>query len=295
MLEKQNSEENIELLRAMRYCYNKSKIFYAVRISISILIPILSISIYLFNRGSTGTSNTGVWFSVIGSIWLLIAYQIEKLEGGYIEKGAKIQEKFDINLFNIRWNNVLVGNQISPEDIRDFSSKFKGDEEKLKNWYGGLSSKHFYVNVILAQRSNLMWAISLKRNFSILLFTVSVLYLFLTIAFGFFVNMSMQEYIIKILLPSMSILIYGFKTSDELKKQSNKLEALGNSIISKFDTGNLSEINASACREYQDAIFVYNRIRSILIPEWLYWLRQQKDDEKMIQINIRLTKKSNLF
>ncbi|WP_227541166.1 S-4TM family putative pore-forming effector, partial [Klebsiella pneumoniae] len=66
----------------------------------------------------------------------------------------------------------------------------------------------------------------------------------LTIAFGFFVNMSMQEYIIKILLPSMSILIYGFKTSDELKKQSNKLEALGNSIINKFDTGNLSEINA---------------------------------------------------
>ncbi|WP_272874345.1 hypothetical protein [Bacillus arachidis] len=32
----------------MRYCYNKSKIFYAVRICISILIPILSISIYLF-------------------------------------------------------------------------------------------------------------------------------------------------------------------------------------------------------------------------------------------------------
>lgn len=69
-------------------------------------------------------------------MWLLIAYQIEKLESGYIEKGAKIQEKFDINLFNIRWNNVLVGNQISPEDIRDFSSEFKGDEEKLKNWYG---------------------------------------------------------------------------------------------------------------------------------------------------------------
>ncbi|MDF9576153.1 S-4TM family putative pore-forming effector, partial [Bacillus cereus] len=50
-----------------------------------------------------------------------------------------------------------------------------------------------------------------------------------------------------------------------------------------------------ACREYQDAIFIYNRIRSILIPEWLYWLRQPKDDEKMIQINKRLTERSNLL
>jgi len=100
--------------------------------------------------------------------------------------------------------------------------------------------------------------------------------------------MTLKEYILKVFLPSTTILIYGIKTSRQLSKQVDKNESLGNS---KFDNMSLSAINTNTCRKYQDAIFVYNRKNSILTPDWLYWLRRKKDDEKMIEVNQMLSRK----
>ncbi|WP_100489239.1 S-4TM family putative pore-forming effector [Sporolactobacillus pectinivorans] len=297
MFENQNSEGNIELLKAMRYCYNKAKMFSTARLSVSVIIPIMSIACYLVYQSSKFIylSNSGLWFSAVGSIWVLLAYGLDVYEKKYILKGTKIQEMFDISLFKLQWNKVLAGSQIPPEEIKEYSSSFKGNSNKLKDWYGGVSSNHFYANVLLAQRSNLMWAISLKRNFSKLVYAASIIYLICSVLLGIFTQMILQDYILKVLLPSISVLLYGFKTTNELNDQCKKIDTLGAGIIELFYDNKLDLINKHTCRKYQDAIFIFNRLQAILIPDWLYWLRQKKDDEKMIRVNQDLSIKSNLF
>ncbi|RPF54428.1 S-4TM family putative pore-forming effector [Aquisalibacillus elongatus] len=294
MLDRQNEEKNILLLKAMRHTYNRAKKVYGIRMTIGVFIPISSIIFSLLNQyGITGDFSS--LFSILGLVWLPVFYFLNQLENNEIGNGAKIQEEFDTNVFSLPWNKALVRTRISPEDIQEKAIFYKGNISTLRDWYVGLDSKHYLVNVLLAQRSNLMWAVSLKKRFSKLILIVSILYLIITVAYACFIDMSMQSYLMIIFLPSISVLLYGVSTWWELRKQSNIICELGEDIridCEKF-VSNEIDLDITYCRQYQDAIYVYNRTNSVLIPEWLYWMRRKKDDEKMLEVNRRLSKESN--
>ncbi|MBK0075572.1 S-4TM family putative pore-forming effector [Bacillus sp. S56] len=295
MLKRQNEEGNILLLKAMRQTYNQAKKYYGVRMIIGIFIPIVSIIFSLLNQYGVIEDFSSL-FSVLSLIWLLIFYYLQQMEINYIEKGAKIQEEFDTNVFNLSWNKALVGSRISPEDILESVKGYKEDESSLFNWYGGMNSNHYLINVLLAQRSNLMWAVSLKENFSNFILVVSMLYLIGTMVLACIINMSLQSYLLVFLLPSFSVLMYTISTWWELSKQSKKIYELGEEIridCKKFSANEI-KMDINLCRQYQDAIYIYNRSSAALIPNKLYWMRREKDDEKMLEVNRRLSDESNL-
>ncbi|WP_010676345.1 S-4TM family putative pore-forming effector [Bacillus timonensis] len=294
MLERQNMDKNILLLKSMRHIYNVAKKYYAARMVVAILLPIASIVFTLFNRYGITTDLSSI-FSVLGFIWLPIFYYLQQKELNYIEKGAKIQEEFDTNVFNLPWNKALVGNRVTPEEIQEAANNFHEDETYLYNWYGGLKSKHYFINILLSQRSNLMWAVSLKQNFSYFILIVSLIYLVLTVFFASMLDMPLQIYLLVFLFPSTSILLYAVSTWWELTKQSMKIRELGEEVrvdCEKFALGERN-IDMYLCRQYQDAVFVYNRKNAVLIPNKLYWMRRKKDDKKMIEVNQKLSEESN--
>jgi hypothetical protein len=292
ILERQNSSENIQLLKAMRHNYDIAKLLFSIRIFVSISLPILSIIFTSLYKYKMIDFNLESYFTVIGSIWLGIYYGLKKMEDSRIETGAKIQEQFDTNVFNIDWNGVLVGQKVSPEDIQISSGKFKGDVSKLKDWYTGLTANNHFVNVLLAQRSNLMWARSLKRNYSILITSLAAIYVVGTLFIGSAIDTSLQDYMLIIFIPSLSILIYIAETNDKLGSQVKLNTDLGEEIRSNIEQNQIS-IDKFLCRQYQDTIYINNRIGAVLIPEFLYWLRREKDDAQMLEINQRLSDLAN--
>ncbi|RFA32464.1 hypothetical protein CAI16_18020 [Virgibacillus dokdonensis] len=294
MLKRQNNEENILLLKAMRHTYKQAKKFYGIRMTIGVCIPVVSIIFSVLNQyGRIGDFSS--LFSILGLVWLPIFYFLQQVENNHIGNGAKIQEEFDTNVFSLPWNKALAGTKISPEDVQGAANCFKGNESTLCNWYGGMSSRHYLINVLLAQRSNLMWAVSLKKNFSNFILVIAIVYLTVTVSLACMIDMSLKSYLSVIFLPSISVLLYAVSTWWDLRKQSEKICELGEEIrtdCEKFASCQI-DIDITYCRQYQDAIFIYNRANAVLIPEWLYWLRRDRDDEKMLEVNKMLSDKIN--
>lgn len=106
------------LLAAMRILYGRAKTLRSFRVFITVLLPIVSvISLKYF-------PNFEEELAFIAGVWLVLnrIFFIE-IEKSMVKDAAKIQEKFDLDLFRISWNNLLVGEKIPIERIMRLNEK----------------------------------------------------------------------------------------------------------------------------------------------------------------------------
>lgn len=118
---KQNKPESIRLLAAMRHLYGISKHIRLIRIVITIIFPIISVICANYFASAIPT------IAILSAIWLILNRTwILELEKNIVRKAAKIQEEFDVALFQINWNDILVGEKVDPEYKIELNQKFKG-------------------------------------------------------------------------------------------------------------------------------------------------------------------------
>jgi len=272
----QNLDHNIDLLIAQRYYYSQAKKFRNFRITISIAFALISPFIIFYISD---------WVTIIGSIggaWALIGYLFKKLlENSNIEKAAKIQEEFDTSLFKINWNKLMVGEKISHEDIGYAKRKFKGDIEKLKNWYSDVLEFPYPIDVLLCQRSNLVWDWRLKRKYSIAIFIIALLYFIITIILSSILDLKVSEYILGLFLPALSGYFIAidegidhFKASRKRKNLENKLNDLSEVALSDSNSLNLDDL-----RQIQDCIFEFRK--GPMVADFFYWLFRDDFENNM--------------
>ncbi len=177
----QELPESITLLAAMRYMYSQAKFIRLSRLSITLLFPIISIvSIKFF-------PSMELILSFCSSVWLVLNQIIfQKAEKMRTEYAAKIQEVLDVNLFQISWNEVLIGDKPYTEDVLMLSQKFKGNKDGLKGWYQGLKAPNHFSNVLLAQRTNIIWDKNLRKFYSKLLMFEFIFYVLVLFICAFF-------------------------------------------------------------------------------------------------------------
>lgn len=273
----QNLDHNIDLLAAQRFYYSQTKKFRNFRIIISIVFALIA-PLIIFHKPGWATI-----IGSIGSIWVLVAYLLKKLlESFNIEKAIKIQEEFDTSLFKMRWNGVLVGEKVSYEDIDYAKRKFKGDREKLKNWYSDISGFPYPVDVLLCQRSNLVWDWRLKRKYAIVISAITLMYFIITIILSSNLGLKISEYIFGLFLPALSGYFIAidesldhFKASSKRKDLEGKINNL--SSVALIDNGNL---NIDDLRQIQDCIFEFRKGPSV--ADFFYWLFRDSFESSMV-------------
>ncbi|MFL2096293.1 S-4TM family putative pore-forming effector [Marinilactibacillus psychrotolerans] len=282
---KQNLPESIELLAAMRQVYNQAKVIRRIRLTITILFPILSVL-------STQFFSNEVFFIFFSSIWLILNQTIvQKYEKNQIEHAAKIQESLDVNLFNVEWNEILIGDRPSHEDVLTLSKKFKGDKEKLKDWYQGLESKNHFENVLLAQRTNIVWDKKLRKFYSGLLIFGLIFFLIIILSISFFVDFSFRVFTISLLVPSLPLLLHLFQVATAHKQRYESLARIESKItkeeIEKVSNPMESTI-AKNCRQYQDYIY-QKRCDINIIPNSVYWIKRNAYDRVAQSVNKKIS------
>ena len=125
---KQNSPENIKLLAAQRCLYQQAKTLQCWRTIGTVGLAAIAPFVMLVFPQSK------MVMGMVGGLWLLVSKLIfEDIEAGKIKTAAKIQEQFDINLFDLPWNSAISGNKVEPEIINSLARTFKGDKTKLEN------------------------------------------------------------------------------------------------------------------------------------------------------------------
>lgn len=261
--ERQNTPENIICLRGQRQAYKQAKNFYMFRMFLSIAWPITAVILYFIFENEF--SNDVI---VVGSLILIVTFIIEYYEKAYSKMGANIQETFDTNVFNLKWNPHLVGEKISKEDIVLLAEKEKTEESKLKDWYTGIDTENEAEYTLKAQRMNTAWSIKQKEKFSVfLLFSGSLIFISL-VTIGCYHGFKLYDFLIMLFFPTISLFVYLFKGWFDFLHQVNELKRITSSIDALLN--NQAKVTKQELRSIQDSIYIHGRVPNNIIPDVLY-------------------------
>jgi hypothetical protein len=275
----QNMDDMLKCLAAQRYLYSSAKKIFSWQLIFSTIGIIILTLINYYKNISWIIASCGFLITIIDVIWLSPSIKKRK------EKAAKIQELFDITVLNIKWNDILVGEKPTDEEIYRYSEKYKRkykDFSSLKNWY---SPKIANINSdaakIICQRSNSTYDYTVRKSFSNFILIILVITLLIVIFFGLIEGLTFRKFFI--ILSSISpaiFLLYKTISENNLAKRDldelrSKIESLWNELLSNKKI----DIDFKA-REIQDKIFL-NRKSSPLIFDWFYNLKRNQLESEM--------------
>lgn len=283
---KQDEPESTRLLAAMRYLYWISKQIRLIRVGLTILFPVISVICANYFSVAIPT------IAVLSAVWLILNRTwVQEVEKSIVQNAAKIQEEFDVALFQINWNDTLVGQKLDPEYKMRLNRKFKGDRDKLKEWYQGLKATSHFSNVLLAQRTNIVWDMNLRKFYGNFLIVIFSLCLLLFIFIGFYLDLSFQSLILSLFIPSLPLLLHLVETAIAHKKRSYSLGAVSTKITNEISNSTSDNLNIR-CRQFQDCIYL-KRCDINTVPEKIYWLKRITYDKLSKEVNEEYSNSEN--
>jgi hypothetical protein len=275
----QDKPENLKLMAAQRVAYQRAKGSFARQVIFTVAFAVLFNFVRLIPKDRIEVFLPYiVLFSVTVSLVDVLYFlgHISRLR----TSGAKIQEEFDTNVYEMSWNKVNSGSKADRTFINEQFKRYKPNPESpIENWYdidlNGLVKERA---VLLCQETNLWYDATLRAKFMrhvkyVLagLITASVLMGMLSgLTLGLFIL-----YLVAPLLPAIVLTIKIYKEnekaislSDELRKEVLALKQLP------------ADPTKEQLRQIQDKIFC-NRKDGPLIPEQFYRKQRQELEEGM--------------
>lgn len=271
--QRQNEPKFIEYLKAQRVAYSQCKtyqLFDLISILMAIVLPIIGMY----------KSDIVNYLGAFGVLWTIIYLVTENYRKKKTEQGAKIQEQFDTELFEIPWNEILCKGKVNTDTCIDLAKEYDGND--LSNWYSLEvdSSLPKSIAVILCQRINFSWELKLRKRYVIFLIILLVAYYGIFI--GFFVAKNIGFYNILLLIaPSLSFLIYGVQNSLSLKnhiKSKNETLSQIDGILNNYSE-NREMPTDSTLRQIQDIIYTERTVPE-KVPDWFYKLSKAKNENR---------------
>ena len=269
----QNEGKFIEYLKAQRVAYSQCKVYQLFDV-ISILLAIVLPMIGILNKDIVN------YLGAFGVLWTIIYLVSENYRKKKTEQGAKIQEQFDTELFDISWNNILCKNKVNSDTQIDLAKDYEGND--LSNWYSLEvdSSLPKSIAIILCQRINFSWELKLRKRYVTFLIVLLASYYGLFTAFFIFKNIGFYDMLL-LVAPSLSFLIYGVQNSLSLKNHINsKNETIGqiDQILDKYSVGGETP-NENILRQIQDIIYSERTVPE-KIPDWFYKLSKSSNEDR---------------
>lgn len=271
--QRQNETKFIEYLKAQRIAYSQCKkyqVFDVVSVLIAIILPVL------------GMLNNDIvnYLGAFGVLWTIIYLVTENYRKKKTEQGAKIQEQFDTELFEIPWNFILCKNKVNSDIQIDLAKKYDGND--LLNWYSLEvdSSLPKPIAVILCQRINFSWELKQRKRYVAFLLILIVSYYGIFIAFFISKNIGFYD-ILLLVSPSISFLIYGVQNSlslkNQIKSKSETLEQI-DQILDRYSR-NKEIPDEIVLRQIQDIIYTERTVPE-KIPDWFYKLSKSTNEDR---------------
>jgi hypothetical protein len=279
IVDKENRQENLDLLLAMRRLYSSAKNYFTWRTSIATSLAFL---------GPILASQGDVYAAYIGlfALLYLLADRLylqpkeEKKQG----LAARTQELFDTKVLDLPWNSTVAGNKPAAESISDALRGHKREEyDSLSNWYSAdVSSVEIGFGRILCQRSNLAWDSSLRKRYVAVLALALVFLVGVFVAIAYYFDFTFSQVVGGIIFPCLPLLdLLITQIRGHLKAASNTetLVKEVDGVIEEICAGQtVPHINRS--RTFQNEIFNHRKCCP-LVFDWLYWLLRTRQEQNM--------------
>jgi hypothetical protein len=278
----------MELIRADTYYYIRAKRVHFLRVVGTLVFALLA-PVLVFWEPAWGD---GV--AAIAGAWVLLGRTLLSwLEDRFVLRAVTIQEQFDVELFDLEWNESLAGPKAAPEDISSAAMKVHKDKQasKLRDWYANDDQAPWPLNVLLCQRSSAVWGRRGHIQYAFVILGLGVAWLIAGLVMATVAHITVGGYLIKVFLPSQPAFLDTLDLFRGHLSQSQAKEALELKTTELWTrgVGDLDSVTAQDCREVQDQSYQLRR-RGIQIPQLIYKLRRKQDEKAMRAAVSRLIK-----
>jgi hypothetical protein len=222
----QNKDRQLQRLAAQRKLYSTAKRIFGWQLFLSGLLTVIFAFFVVFDPSLKVLAvSWGILITLIDIFWLT------PWQNRLKDSAARIQELFDCDVLELSWNDLKAGKRPDPELIKEQSEEYAKKPLKnapLENWYDHpeIDDLPIYVGRIACQRTNCWWDAKQRRSYAtyvILIVTLIFIIVFgLSTKYGF----SMENFILKVLVPLSPVLLLGIRQYREQTDSANRLDKL---------------------------------------------------------------------
>ena len=269
----QNGDKNIARLAAQRKLYNDIEVLDKINLCFSVIIPLGFAAMQEITRWN--------WAEVVSacvSIAMLVLSLIISSQGKAKKTlAASIQQEFDIDVFQMPWDNKLFGKRKNlNSEIAKHSKRILNDDRKknkLYNWYR-TEVDTFPLNkaILICQKENFSWDAGLRKRYRIVALVFVSGIIIVSVGICLLKGDSVQNLLLRfvIILPALRWFVNVISgLNDDLKR----MESLENALYSTEDKQMID------LQFIQKEIFE-NRKSAIKIPNWFYNFFRDNDEDR---------------
>lgn len=143
---------------------------------------------------------------------------------------ARIQEAFDCDVLELKWNDLKAGKHPDPELVKTQSTKYEKCAHKmptLENWYSPrVDDLPLHIGRIVCQRANCWWDSTQRRHYAAWL--IGIVALVFVIVCGLALNggASVEALLLKGVLPLAPALLIALRQFSEQREAADRLDRL---------------------------------------------------------------------
>jgi hypothetical protein len=252
--ERQNSEYALRLNKASRVINQTAVRIEAVRGALSLLLVVVAIVFAALGR-------TEPALAVAGFVWALVStVVIVPWSKQVSSEAAAVQEHFDTYVFALPWNSARV-TKLEPERITALADRFTDDEADVRDWYPDTAQAARPFDVLLCQRANLMWDISLRELWTRVTHAALAIWIVTGLVIGVAGGLTVWTILLRWYVPSSAAILLAFEIIRAQRQTANERKVLLATVKAELDrrdnvpsAAQLADIEQKS-REIQDGIF----------------------------------------
>lgn len=192
---RQNKNNSIAMLAAQRQLYRDAKWFDTLSVALSVWVP-FALAVVLLIVPENSVWQYASYLTSMGS--MLFSFIVDKWIDEKKKLAAFIQQKFDVYVYSMPWNDRIFGqNRNVNHEIVAYSEKILGkqeDKDALYNWYPpAIDNKDWLEGILLCQRENYWWDVGLRKRFKIISIIMIVVLTIAVFMMGLFKNESVAQ------------------------------------------------------------------------------------------------------
>jgi len=272
----QNAEKQIQRLAAQRQLYATAKCVFGWQVALGGPVAIAgAVVVLLCPEFKVYVASWGVFLALCDLFWLT-PWQ-KSLRGS----AARIQEAFDCDVLQLKWNDLKAGMPPDPELVKAQSTKYErwaSTMPPLKNWYSPCVDKlPIHIGRIVCQRTNCWWDSTQRRHYASWLIGIVALIFVIVCGIALSGGASIEALLLKGVLPLAPALLLALRQFTEQRDAADRLDKLKDHCLTLWKaalSGKSKSALTNMSRNLQDEIlenrrkappvldFIFKRLRN---------------------------------
>ncbi|GGO69624.1 S-4TM family putative pore-forming effector [Nonomuraea cavernae] len=267
--ERQNRPHMHDLLRAARLCHLRAQRIDGLRLSVSALLGLLGLI------GAVAPA-TATPIAVGGALWA-IAYAagLGTAGRGALRRAALLQEMFDVEVFELPWNDVAAGKRIPIHEVHALAQRSKLSDEAVRDYYVTVGLPRPF-DVLGCQAQNLSWAARIRRRFARVLLTAVGVWSVTGLAVGWAVGLTVGELLLRWYVPSIGALLMALDTYRAQRDTATERDRVADLLDDRTNSPGQAADLLVLARQVQDVV-LHARQTHVRVPEVFSRWSQAKD------------------